>query len=103
MGAVAMFTLYTYIAPALETLTCASGQFVTISLALIGVGFTIGNWLCGRLADWPLDGATKIFLIALALIMLVMPFALTTHTGAVLRLLFWGLPHLQLCRLCKCA
>lgn len=90
MGAAAMFTLYTYIAPAVETLTGASGQFVTISLALIGVGFTIGNWLGGRLADWSLDGATKMFLIALALIMLVMPFALTTHTGAVLGLLFWG-------------
>ncbi len=90
MGGVAMFTLYTYIAPALETLTGASGQFVTISLAFIGVGFTIGSWLGGCLADWSLDGATKIFLIALALIMLVMPFALTTHTGAVLGLLFWG-------------
>ena len=43
MGAGAMFTLYTYVVPALETLTHASGSFVTIALALIGVGFTVGN------------------------------------------------------------
>ena len=90
MGAGAMFTLYTYVAPALETLTGASGRFVTFGLALIGVGFTIGNWLGGRLADWSLDGATKIFLAALAVIMFVLPFAFSTHTGAALGLLFWG-------------
>lgn len=90
MGAGAMFTLYTYVAPALETLTGASGRFVTFGLALIGVGFTIGNWLGGRLADWSLDGATKIFLAALAVIMFVLPFVFSTHTGAALGLLFWG-------------
>ena len=90
MGAGAMFTLYTYVTPALETLTGASGWFVTVGLALIGVGFTIGNWLGGRLADWSLDGATKIFLVALAVIMFVLPFAFSTHIGAALALLFWG-------------
>lgn len=90
MGAGAMFTLYTYVAPALETLTGASNSFVTLSLALIGVGFTIGNWLGGRLADWSLDGATKIFLGALALIMFVLPFVFSSHVGVAIGLLFWG-------------
>uniref|UniRef100_Q11DV2 Major facilitator superfamily MFS_1 n=1 Tax=Chelativorans sp. (strain BNC1) TaxID=266779 RepID=Q11DV2_CHESB len=90
MGAGAMFTLYTYVAPTLETLTGASDRFVTIGLALIGIGFTIGNWLGGRLADWSLDGATKIFLGALAVIMLVLPLAFGTHAGAAIGLLVWG-------------
>jgi len=90
MGAGAMFTLYTYIAPVLEELTGASQAFVTLALVLIGVGFTIGNGLGGRLADWSLDGATKIFLGALALIMLALPFVLQTHLGAVIGLLAWG-------------
>ncbi|HCW48742.1 MAG TPA: MFS transporter [Brevundimonas sp.] len=90
MGAGAMFTLYTYVAPALETLTGASNSFVTLSLALIGVGFTIGNWLGGRLADWSLDGATKIFLGALALIMFVLPFVFSSPVGVAIGLLFWG-------------
>lgn len=90
MGAGAMFTLYTYVAPALETLTGASNGFVTLSLALIGVGFTIGNWLGGRLADWSLDGATKVFLGALAIIMFALPFLLNSHVGAAIGLLLWG-------------
>jgi DHA1 family inner membrane transport protein len=90
MGAGAMFTLYTYVAPTLATLTGASAGFVTLGLVLIGTGFTIGNLLGGRLADWSLDGATKIFLAALAAIMLVLPLAFASHAGAAIGLLFWG-------------
>lgn len=90
MGSGAMFALYTYVAPTLETLTGASGSFVTLALALIGVGFTIGNWLGGRLADWSLDGATKIFLGALAAIMFVLPLLFASHIGAAIGLLVWG-------------
>jgi DHA1 family inner membrane transport protein len=90
MGAGAMFALYTYVAPALAELTGASDGFVTFGLALIGIGFTIGNWLGGRLADWSLDGATKIFLGALSAIMLVLPLILASHVGAAIGLLLWG-------------
>lgn len=90
MGAGAMFTLYTYVAPVLAELTGASGTFVTLGLVLIGVGFTIGNGLGGRLADWSLDGATKIFLAALAVIMVALPLVLTSHVGAAIGLLVWG-------------
>ncbi|MDZ4392669.1 MFS transporter [Cypionkella sp.] len=90
LGASAMFTLYTYVAPMLEVLTNASGGFVTLALALIGLGFTIGNWLGGRVADWSLDGATAIFLAALTMIMLATPFLIGSHVGAAVILLLWG-------------
>jgi DHA1 family inner membrane transport protein len=90
MGAGAMFTLYTYVAPVLADLTGASDTFVTIGLVLIGVGFTLGNGLGGGLADWSLDGATKIFLAALAVIMVALPLVLTSHIGAAIGLLLWG-------------
>ncbi|MBL6456775.1 MFS transporter [Belnapia sp. T6] len=90
MGSAAMFALYTYVAPALETLAGASPAFVTLALVLIGIGFSIGNWLGGRLADWSLDGATMIFLGALAAIMAVLPLLLTSHLGAAIGLLAWG-------------
>ncbi|WNJ93600.1 MFS transporter [Bosea sp. 685] len=90
MGAGAMFTLYTYVAPTLTELTGASEGFVTLALVLIGVGFTIGNGVGGRLADWSLDGATRIFLGALALIMLALPFVLSSHVGAAIGLVVWG-------------
>jgi DHA1 family inner membrane transport protein len=90
LGAGAMFTLYTYVAPVLADLTGASDAFVTLALVLIGVGFTLGNSLGGRLADWSLDGSTRIFLAALAVIMFLLPLALTNHVAAALGLLVWG-------------
>lgn len=90
LGAGAMFTLYTYVAPMLAKLTGASDNFVALGLVLIGVGFTIGNHLGGKLADRSLDGATTTFLAALAVIMLVLPFALQSHVGAAIGLLVWG-------------
>ena len=90
LGAGAMFTLYTYVAPVLTTLTGASDGFVALGLVLIGVGFTVGNSLGGRLADWSLDGATQLLLAGLAVTMLVLPFVLTSHVGAAIGLLVWG-------------
>lgn len=90
MGAGAMFTLYTYVAPVLADVTGASKTFVTLGLVLIGVGFTLGNGLGGKLADWSLDGATKIFLAALAIIMVALPLVLISHVGAAIGLLVWG-------------
>ena len=68
LGAGAMFTLYTYVVPSLETLTGASPVFVTLGLVMVGLGFTVGNGLGGRLADWSLDGSIKLFLAAIAAI-----------------------------------
>lgn len=90
LGAGAMFTLYTYVAPVLAELTGASNSFVTLALVLIGVGFTLGNSLGGRLADWSLDGSARIFLGALAVIMLLLPLILSSHVGAAVGLLLWG-------------
>lgn len=51
LGAGAMFTLYTYISPVLQHITEATPLFVTVMLVLIGVGFSIGNYLGGKFAD----------------------------------------------------
>ncbi|MGF6113392.1 MFS transporter [Pseudomonas frederiksbergensis] len=91
MGAGAMFTLYTYVAPVLESLTGASAMFITLGLVLIGLGFTIGNAVGGRLADWSLEGSTKLFLALLAGVMLILPLMLTNHIAAAIGLLVWGI------------
>ncbi|MGO3890616.1 MAG: MFS transporter [Paenalcaligenes sp.] len=90
LGAGAMFTLYTYIAPVLADITHAGPSFVAFALVLIGVGFTLGNSIGGKLADWSLDGATKLILGALTVIMVVMPFMMTTKSGAAISLVVWG-------------
>jgi MFS transporter, DHA1 family, inner membrane transport protein len=91
LGAGAMFTLYTYISPVLEHLTGAPPAFVTAMLVLIGVGFTIGNWLGGKLADRSLDGSLMIFLGGLVLVMLVFPLVAGSQAGAAIVLLLWGI------------
>ncbi len=88
LGAGAMFTLYTYVAPVL--MTGASNGFIALSLALIGIGFTVGNGIGGRMADWSLDGATRILLAVLALLMFVLPLAFMSHATAALGVLLFG-------------
>jgi len=90
LGAGAMFALYTYVAPVLADITRASPGFVALALVLIGVGFTLGNHLGGRLSAWSLDGATKLILAIFAVISALLPLLLTTHWGAALSLVFWG-------------
>src|SRR5690606_2391576 len=90
LGASAMFALYTYVAPVLADLTRAGPNFIAFALVLIGIGFTLGNSLGGRLADWSLEGATRLILAALAIVMAVLPFMLTSRPGAAVGLVVWG-------------
>ena len=90
LGAGAMFTLYTYIAPVLHTVTGASPLFVTAMLILIGVGFSIGNYLGGKFADKSVVGTLKGFLLLLIAIMAVIPWLAQTQAGAALSMLIWG-------------
>ncbi|TDV27356.1 DHA1 family inner membrane transport protein [Paraburkholderia caballeronis] len=91
LGAGAMFTLYTYVSPTLAQLTGASPSFVTAMLVLIGVGFSIGNVAGGRLADRSLDGSLIGFLTLLIVVMLAFPLLATSHVGAAIGLLVWGI------------
>jgi MFS transporter, DHA1 family, inner membrane transport protein len=91
LGAGAMFTLYTYIAPTLEHIAGASPAFVTAMLVLVGVGFSIGNAAGGRLADRSLNGSLIVFLVLLFAVMLAFPMLAKTHLGTALAVLGWGM------------
>ncbi|WP_448950890.1 MFS transporter [Labrys neptuniae] len=91
MGSAAMFSLYTYVTSMLVELTHAGPGFITLALALIGIGLTLGNTLGGRLADWSLEGAARLSLSALGLILVAMPLALTSELGAAISLVVWGM------------
>ncbi|WP_180052933.1 MULTISPECIES: MFS transporter [unclassified Acinetobacter] len=90
MSAGAMFALYTYIAPSLQSFTQASPALITLMLVLIGVGFSIGNHLGGKFADLSLDKTLIGFLILLMLMMLLFPILASTALGAGLALIIWG-------------
>ena len=90
MSAGAMFALYTYIAPSLQSFTQVSPALITLMLVLIGVGFSIGNHLGGKFADLSLDKTLIGFLILLMLMMLLFPILASTAVGAGLALIIWG-------------
>jgi DHA1 family inner membrane transport protein len=74
-GATAMFALYTYVAPFATSEAHASISDVTIYLVIIGLGFTIGNFLGGRLADRSIDATLCAFLALLAADLFLAPYA----------------------------
>lgn len=90
MGAGAMFTLYTYVAPVLHRLASASDSEVTLSLVLIGIGFTLGNALGGKLAGWSVDGTAALFLALLAALMLAFPLLVHGPFSTALIMVLWG-------------
>ena len=90
LGAGAMFTLYTYIAPVLHTITNASPLFVTAMLVLIGVGFSFGNYLGGKFADRSVTGTLKGFLVLLIAIMVAIPWLAQNEIGAAVSMVVWG-------------
>lgn len=86
----AMFALYTYINPVLRMFTQASPGFITLMLALIGIGFTVGNALGGKMADRSLNGTIMIFLAIEATAMVAFPWLARTLAGAALGLFVWA-------------
>ncbi|NCG57537.1 MFS transporter, partial [Acinetobacter baumannii] len=90
LGAGAMFTLYTYIAPSLTEFTHASPTFITFMLVLIGVGFSIGNHLGGRFADLSINKTLIGFLVLLIVMMVTFPLLAQSQIGAAIALVIWG-------------
>jgi DHA1 family inner membrane transport protein len=87
----AMFALYTYINPALKTFTDASPLFVTLMLALTGVGFTAGNAIGGKLADRSIEKTVIGFLVLEAASLAAFPFLAGTQVGAAIALFVWSM------------
>ncbi len=59
-------------------------------LVLIRVGFSIGNYLGGKLADRSVNGTLKGFLLLLMVIMLAIPFLALYEFGAAISMVVWG-------------
>lgn len=91
LGSAAMFTLYTYINPALKTFTGASPAFITAMLALTGVGFTLGNAIGGKFADRSIEKTIIGFLALVTVSMLAFPWLATSPLGAAACVFVWAI------------
>jgi DHA1 family inner membrane transport protein len=90
LSSAAMFVLYTYINPALQAFNKASPGFITLMLALIGIGFTAGNAIGGKMADRSVDRTILFFLAVEALALLAFPWLASSQAGAAAGLLVWA-------------
>jgi DHA1 family inner membrane transport protein len=103
LGAGAMFTLYTYVAPTLAHVSGATPAFVTAMLVLIGVGFSIGNIAGGRLADRSLDGTLIGFLVLLIATMAAFRCSPARTSAPRSRCWCGASRRSRWCRRCRCA
>lgn len=90
MCAGSMFTLYTYITPVMQTLAQATDNTIATMLMLVGIGFTLGNYVSGKITDKSPDLALFVFLALQVLVLLMFRFTATTTMGAGLTVLLWG-------------
>jgi len=97
LSSASLFSVFTYIAPMLETITHMSPNAVSWVLLLFGVGITTGNFLGGRLADWRLMPSVAGSFVAL--IATLAGLTVTVHAAwpAALTLLVWGVLTFVVC------
>lgn len=85
-----MFATYSYIAPTVTTLAGLGGLGVVWILATYGVGMTLGMVVGGRLADRALLPTLYLGLVALAAMLAVFGFLVTTPVGAFIGVFAFG-------------
>ncbi|ADV84862.1 MFS transporter [Terriglobus saanensis] len=93
LSSVSLFTVFTYIAPMLGTVTHLAPNAITWVLVLFGAGITIGNIVGGKLSDWR-QMTTILGGMALVMaVLLVMPFVEPHALPIALTVFVWGLVH----------
>lgn len=90
LGASAMFTFYTYIAPALTFISSVPETQISIMLVLVGLGFTLGNYLGGVWANRSVSRTLYGLFALLALTMVLFPLMARDTITAGIMLVIWG-------------
>jgi DHA1 family inner membrane transport protein len=96
IGSSAMFTVFTYIVPILQTQAHASTGFVTAMLVLYGLGLTVGNWLGGRYGDRSVDGTLIVTLGGLVALLVVFAGMMAWPVPAAVLIFLWGVASFAL-------
>ncbi len=91
LSSIALFCVFTYIAPMLELVTRLSEHAVTWVLVVFGVGITIGTLAGGRLSDWKQMPVILSGFVLLILMLLVMPLLMRVPWAMVSLVFLWGM------------
>ncbi|MDF7222736.1 MFS transporter [Proteus mirabilis] len=95
-GASALFALYSYIAPFLTNTVHISESHVAVVLVIIGLGFTIGNYLGGKLSSYGIEKTLILFFILLIGSMSVLPLVSNNVYLAVATIFIWSISSFAL-------
>lgn len=95
-GASALFALYTYIAPFLINIVHVSENDVAMLLVVIGLGFTVGNYLGGKLSAKGIDRTLVMFFILLILSMILLPLVSNHLFLTIITLFIWSVASFAL-------
>lgn len=87
---IGQYSLFTYIAPLLLTVTGIEPQFVPVILLIYGIGSTIGVFIGGRLADWRLMPSLITILAAQSLLFVALHYASPFPILMAAVVIFWG-------------
>ncbi len=90
LSSVALFCVFTYIAPMLEQVTRLSEHAVTWVLVVFGVGITVGTLVGGRLSDWKQIPTILGGFVLLIAMLLVMPLVMRVPWAMVALVFVWG-------------
>lgn len=85
-----LFSLFTYIAPMLESVSGIAPEGVTHALLGFGVAITLGMLAGGRLADWRQLPSIILLFAAMAVCSALMAAAIHAPLTAVAGLMLWG-------------
>lgn len=90
-GCASLFSMFTYLTPALETISGYKEHEVTWILVLFGIGVTLGNLLGGKLADWRLMPSMIVNFAVLGIVLALLTFMLNYAVLAVITVFIWGI------------
>ena len=93
LSSVSLFTVFTYIAPILSTVTHVSAHGIEWVLVLFGVGITAGILIGGRLGDWRQMATMVGGYVLVAAVLLVMPLTMAHKAAMGVCVLVWGMFH----------
>ncbi|GHC25020.1 MFS transporter [Kushneria pakistanensis] len=102
LASISMFTVVTYIEPMLSTLTGVGGLWITLIMAIYGLGLTAGSILGGRLGHRALMPVLMKLMLGTGVILVIMSFTLFSLVPAMLTIFLWAaisfaiMPLLQL-------
>ena len=93
ISSVSLFTVFTYIAPILTTVTHLPAPATAWVLVLFGIGITIGILAGGRLGDWRQMTTIVGGYVLVTLILLLMPLTMPYAAAMSACVLIWGMFH----------